>query len=45
MQHIYQVIREIDPLEFENSLDEYNDVISEMNEQFLKEKMVNLKNI
>lgn len=38
MQHIYQVIREIDPLEFENSLDEYNDVISEMNEQFLKEK-------
>ena len=38
MQHIYQVIQEIDPLEFENSLHEYNDVIKEMNEQFLKEK-------
>ena len=38
MQHIYQVIREIDPLQFEVSLHEYNDVIQEMNDQFLKEK-------
>ena len=38
MQHIYQVIREIDPLQFEVSLHEYNNVIQEMNDQFLKEK-------
>ena len=38
MQHIYQVIRETDPLQFEDSIHEYNDVLIEMNKQFLKEK-------
>jgi hypothetical protein len=38
MQHITEVIREIDPLQFDDSFHEYNDVIQEMYTQFLKEK-------
>lgn len=37
MQHIQQVIKEIDPLQFEDNMFDYNDVIQEINTQFLKE--------
>ena len=38
MQHISQVILEIDPLQFDDSFHEYNDVIQEINKKFLEEK-------
>ena len=40
MQHIYQVLSEVDPLKFiENteSFKEYNEVVSEMHTQYIKE--------
>lgn len=38
MQHISQVILDIDPLQFDDSFHEYNDVIQEINKKFLEEK-------